>query len=92
MLVNLSLLLFITSTGNTETFNLLNGWNLLSSRVEIDVSSVFGDKDKFISIWKWVINENNKTWAVYLPGMNTQAYADAKGFSVLTTSITINAP
>ena len=71
---------------NTPTISMAKGWNLkgLSASVpeSITVAQVFGtDSTKYASVWKWV----NNTWAVYLPGQDTQAYANSKGFDVLTT-------
>jgi len=60
---------------------LIQGWNLLSSRIAITASETFSDETKFKSVWKW----ESGAWAVYLPGQDTQAYATAKGFSVLST-------
>ena len=56
------------------------GWNLLSSDIAFSVTEKLSDSSKFVSVWKW---EDN-TWAVYLPGLDTAAYAGSKGFNELT--------
>ena len=68
------------------TFNPQCGWNLLSICVETPYTSVkdiFGNNlDHINSIWKWKSNN----WAVYIPQMpdGGKAYAQAKGFDILT--------
>ncbi len=61
--------------------NLGASWNLVSSRVSIDTSAVFGDKD-LESVWKW----ENGIWAVMLPKQSDKgkAYANSKGFEFLS--------
>ena len=63
------------------TISLSVGWNMVSSMTGITTSDTFSDDSKFASIWKW---EDNK-WVVYLPGQDTQSYAESKGFEVLST-------
>lgn len=75
--------LLIAAKTNAATMSLSDGWNLVSSRIEITVSDTFSDSSKFTSIWIW----QNNNWAVYLPGENTQTYAESKGFAVLSIII-----
>lgn len=62
------------------TLSLVPGWNLLGSRAAISAGSMFANDGAFVSVWKW----QNGTWAVFLPGQNSAAYADSKGFAVLS--------
>ncbi len=76
----------VTGTETTSnTLSLISGWNLkgLAISSSINVSSVFSDSDKFISVWKWSSNK----WAVYLPGQEDggESYAGSKGFTLLTS-------
>ncbi len=68
---------------SSDSITVVSGWNLkaLTSSTSINVNSLFSDSNKFASIWKWT----GSNWSVYLPGQNTQTYATAKGFSVLST-------
>jgi len=71
---------------NDQEFHLVNGWNLLGSRIGFDVSKVFSNGGTFTSLWKW---ENSK-WAVYLPSMSQEdaaAYITNKGFNTFTNVI-----
>jgi len=75
-------LLVFAGTAGAATISLTNGWNLMSSRIEITVNDTFSDDTVFSSVWKW----DNGNWAVYLPGEGTTGeYATAKGFSNLST-------
>lgn len=58
------------------------GWNLLSSTIDFQVATVFGDSNTFISVWKWADDGTaGKTWAVYLASEDGgTAYAQSKGF------------
>ena len=70
-------------SAKAEDLYVKSGWNLISARTQIDVKNVFKDANKITSVWKW----QNGKWAVYLPGQSDggQAYANSKGFSLLTT-------
>ncbi|RLB86333.1 MAG: hypothetical protein DRH26_17435, partial [Deltaproteobacteria bacterium] len=57
------------------------GWSLLCSRISFNAADKLSNADKFVSAWKW----ENGGWAVYLSGGGTQAYAESKGFAVLST-------
>ena len=62
--------------------SLTDGWNLnglKSNETKAITDFIDGKEDKITSIWKWL----NNTWAVYLPGGDTDTYAQSKGFSVL---------
>jgi len=51
----------------------------------IDVASVFGDKNLFTTVWKWIASSSR--WAFYAPSMDSAAlaaYAQNKGYDVLT--------
>mgnify|MGYP003920664745 CR=1 FL=1 len=63
------------------------GWNLVGLKIQnsVSVPEKFGDASKFESIWKWVTSESPATWAVYLPGKDTKAYAESKKFKELGT-------
>ena len=68
--------------------SLVSGWNLVGngSTSEINVASVFSDTSKYITIWKW--NASSGSWAFYTPSLSSTdlaAYAQAKGYGVLTT-------
>jgi hypothetical protein len=74
--------LFFVETSQEQVALAVNqGWNLLSARIAFSVTEKLSDDTKFSSVWKW----ENIGWAVYLPGGGTQAYADSKGFGVLST-------
>jgi len=65
--------------------SLMTGWNLtgLKANQETDIQELFSNvKEKIISVWSWQEN----TWAVYLFSQpeQTQAYAQSKGFYVLS--------
>lgn len=82
-----------TSTATTlpgsenATLSVINGWSLLSSTANIQAEVVFGDTQKFTSVWKWTDDgKGGKTWAVYLSGGDGGVtYATAKGFMPLTS-------
>jgi hypothetical protein len=64
------------------------GWNLLGNGLsqEINVSSVFNNPDKFITVWKW--NTTLSTWAFYSPSLSESelnAYVQSKGYQSLST-------
>ena len=67
----------------TDTFiYLTSGWNLIglkSNETRPIVNLITGKEVNITSIWKW----QNNTWAVYLPGGDTDIYAQSKGFSVI---------
>jgi len=69
------------------TLNVNSGWNLLSSTIGFQATTVFCDTQKFTSVWKWTVGGTGaKTWAVYLPGGDDGAsYAQSKGFMPLTS-------
>jgi hypothetical protein len=67
---------------------LMPGWNLAGngSSVEINVSSLMGDKSKITSVWKW--NKTKNIWAFYTPSLDAATlatYAASKGYEVLDT-------
>ena len=72
--------------------SLSSGWNLIglkSNETKLITDLISENADKIASIWKWINPPGN--WAVYLPkddsdkGLTeTQKYANAKGFSVLS--------
>lgn len=67
----------------TTTFPLAlsKGWSLLSSTISLQTATIFADENTFTSVWKWTDNNSGvKTWAVYLPGADSVAYANSKGF------------
>jgi alpha-tubulin suppressor-like RCC1 family protein len=61
-------------------------WNLLgnSNNAPLAVSSVFGDANQVVAVWKWVGSRN--TWAFYSPTQvdGGAAYAATMGFEFLT--------
>jgi hypothetical protein len=77
-----------TTTQALASTSLVTGWNLMgnSSNTNWDVSTVFGDKTKITTVWKWMADSSR--WAFYAPSMSVSAlldYANAKGYDVLTT-------
>ncbi len=67
---------------------MLSGWNLIGNGYSgtIDVGSVFGDKSRVISVWKWLADK--MAWAFYTPSLGTvqlQSYAQDKNYEVLST-------
>lgn len=72
----------VTGPPSQDTTMVL-GWNLLSiykDPTDNGIEAILGNTvGKVVSAWKWQGN----TWAVYLPGEGTEAYATSKGFSVL---------
>ncbi|MDO8565949.1 MAG: hypothetical protein Q7S04_02055 [Candidatus Moranbacteria bacterium] len=62
------------------------GWNLVGSTAgTASVASLFSDKTKVSTVWKWLTPKN--TWAFYTPA-NTDggvAYAMGKGYEFLTS-------
>ena len=78
----------LTLLPNSNTLNLVSGWNLLGNgtMTPITVASSFGDAGKVNSVWKWVA-ASPANWAYYAPGQSDagQAYASSKGYSLLTT-------
>ena len=72
----------------TLDLNLVTGWNLTGSGVNApaDVALVFGDAAKVESVWRW--GPVTQRWAVYLPGLSTQAlaaFAAGRSYDVLST-------
>lgn len=68
--------------------NLVSGWNLIgnSNVTALDVATVFGEKTKVTTVWKWV--PSSSKWAFYAPSMTSAelaTYAAGKGYDVLTT-------
>ncbi len=65
------------------------GWNLLGngSDVALDVTRVFADSQRFVTVWKWLAAQ--KSWAFYSPALVVQGttalqdYAASKGYQVL---------
>ena len=76
-----------TTTGSASTMNFLSGWNLAGngSSGAIDVATVFGDKAKVNSVWKWV--GATSKWAFYAPSQidGGASYANGKGYDFLTS-------
>ncbi|OIQ71822.1 fibronectin type III domain protein [mine drainage metagenome] len=77
-----------TGGGTGSSVNVVPGWNLLgnSNDVSVDVATVFGDKTKVTTVWKWV--PATSRWAFYAPSMSSTAlatYAASKQYDVLTT-------
>jgi hypothetical protein len=63
--------------------DLEQGWNLMGMNKSMsqNISDlVQGKEDIIASVWKW----DSGNWAVYLPGQDTEAYAQSKGFTLLT--------
>lgn len=78
--------LIVTGEAIEEVSNnltLTTGWNLVGTRITIDVAKVFADSVSFTSLWKW----QGGTWAVRLPGDDDggASYAMSKGFGLLGT-------
>ncbi len=68
----------------TETIfiEILEGCNLISSRVAFDAKDVFEANQSIVSVWKW----EGGGWAVLLPGEDDPgAYAASKGFEELVS-------
>ena len=62
------------------TLSMIQGWNLLSSTIGFQLSTVFGDGAKFTSVWAW----GGGNWLVYVSGEAIPgAYAASKGFATL---------
>lgn len=84
-----------TSTSTTTTMasiasnpSLFVGWNLVGNGTAstASVSSVLGDTNKVISVWKWLSTKSQ--WAFYTPSLSAQelaTYAAGKGYEVLST-------
>jgi len=76
-----------TTTTTTVALNLVSGWNLMgnSSSGAIDVATVFGDRTKVTTVWKWVAA--TAKWAFYAPSLSDggAAYAASKGYDFLTS-------
>lgn len=67
---------------------ILPGWNLLGNGTQtmVDVSTVFGDVTRYVSVWKW--QHDSRRWAIYSASLSAtalDAYASSKGFDVLAT-------
>ena len=83
--VNSNAIQTLTCTGTppgVTSHTLDSGWNLIGLKTNVgkSISEIIdGNTDKIASIWKWM----NNTWAVYLPGGETEAYATSKGFVIL---------
>ena len=76
----------ITLTQLPVTVHLGKGWNLIGSggKLAWTANSVFSDKNKIITVWKWL--GNLSMWEFYTPSMSPaelQNYADNKGYKVL---------
>jgi hypothetical protein len=68
--------------------SLTKGWNLIGAggTQSFKVSTLFGDKNAFITVWKWIADQGQ--WALYAPSMSATAlsdYALGKGYQVLDT-------
>ncbi len=88
LVITLMFLTMIPAWANASiTLSVNAGWSLLSSTIGLQVTDVFGDMQKFISVWKWTDDgTGTKTWAVYLPGGDGGAqYAQSKGYITMTS-------
>jgi len=77
--------IFLSSShaSTSITISLTKGWNLINIPVqpeETTANNILNNLD-YISVWKW---ENNN-WSVLLKNQDTQEYATAKDFSILTS-------
>ncbi|RLB89870.1 MAG: hypothetical protein DRH26_10715, partial [Deltaproteobacteria bacterium] len=84
LFLSILLILVICAPSLADEFKieLVQGWNLKSSRIAITIADTFSSADSFASVWKW----ENGGWAVYLPGEKTQGgYAESKGFTTFST-------
>ncbi len=66
--------------------SLTKGWNLVGSggTQPIPASSIFGDKTKINTVWKWLSDRSQ--WAFYAPSLaaaDLQLYADTKSYKVI---------
>ena len=68
-----------------QDISLVTGWNLISLTYQpVDnsvVSLISGNENNVVSIWKF--DSTNNRWSVFLPDGGTEAYATAKGLSIL---------
>lgn len=76
----------IASISSTPSF--VVGWNLVGNATAstANVSSLLGDANKVISVWKWLSAKSQ--WAFYTPSLSAQelaTYAAGKGYEVLST-------
>ena len=70
------------SQPETVSYSLNSGWNLVglkTNQTQSITDLISGNESDISSVWKW----DNSSWAVYMPGGGTEAYASSKGFSVL---------
>lgn len=77
-----------TVVASMTSVPLVKGWNLIGNGLDqsFNVSTVFGDKSKFTTVWKWIASKT--TWAFYAPSLSSTElanYAQTKGYDVLTT-------
>lgn len=71
---------------NSCHIQLSPGWNLVgSTEGTASVVSLFSDKTKVNTVWKWLTSKN--TWAFYTPANadGGAAYATGKGYELLTS-------
>jgi hypothetical protein len=71
-----------------SSVSLVKGWNLIGNGLDqtINAATVFSDKAKFTTVWKWVASTSK--WAFYAPSLATAdlaTYAQGKGYDVLTS-------
>ena len=71
-----------------SSVSLVKGWNLIGNGLDqtINAATVFSDKTKFTTVWKWVASTSK--WAFYAPSLTSAdlaTYAQGKGYDVLTS-------
>ena len=71
---------------SSRQIDLVKGWNLVGTggTQAISVKDYFGDKSKFVTVWKWLSGFSQ--WAFYSPQLTAnelQNYVDAKGYKLL---------
>lgn len=76
----------VASVSSSPSFAV--GWNLVGNGTgsTASVSSVLGDSNKVISVWKWLSSKSQ--WAFYTPSLSAQdlaTYSAGKGYEVLST-------
>lgn len=69
------------------TITMHPGWNLVSSSTPVsNAASMFGDPQKFISVWAWAPSGSGGAgnWKVLMANDTTNSYAQAMGFGTLS--------
>ncbi len=69
----------------TKTISLVSGWNLINTPIQPTSTAITDVLSgiSYASAWSW--DAAGSKWCVYLSDGTTQAYADSKGFGVLST-------